>query len=74
MVTVEEGVAGGWGLDGGGPWDGGGGRWHGVIGKGEEEGGLQRLPGSGLCVLGKLGSPFKSAHVVAFWWLRECAW
>lgn len=36
-------------------------------------GGLPRLPGSGLCVLGKLGSPFKSAHVAAFWWLRECA-
>lgn len=35
----------------------------------EEEG----LLGSGLCVLGKLGSPFKPAHVVAFWWLHECA-
>lgn len=35
---VERGVAGGWGLDGSGPWDGGGGVWHGVIGRGEEEG------------------------------------
>lgn len=46
---------------------GGGGRYRVMVG------GLPRLPGSGLCVLGKLGSPFKSAHVAAFWWLRECA-
>ena len=33
---LEEGVAGGWGLGGGGgPWDGEGGEWHGVMGGGE---------------------------------------
>ncbi|CAB1424476.1 unnamed protein product [Pleuronectes platessa] len=48
----------------------GGGRGrHGAMGR-KGGGGLQRLLGSGLCVLGKLGSPFKSAHVAAFWWLR----